>query len=688
MTTDNNVLNYDQFLLYKSDFEDVKDIGNGRFGETALIKSKEPIGEKSLFVKRTIVSTDGKVPDQKHFLKEIEFFFTVRPHPCFTKFYGFLLEPSAIVVEYCKNGSLQMIWDLCKRKRAPAGWNNTARAKAVFGIAAALQHLHSYGAIHRYLSLTNVLVDDNFEVRLSDFGFAKMPYDATRMSEIASKPIYTAPEALVSTDYDETVDVYAYSIVAYQLLTGREPYDIKKASSFAFNDSVLKGLRPSLPDDMDHEIAKVLQFCWDQDPEKRPTFLDILRFFHTYTKPLLPDVDQSAYVSYIESILSSTNIKEEDKDFFFSPKITEDKINLFNECLARAQKTGEAEDLYQVGRLYDIGYGVVANSYEAFDYLSQAAEKGHPMSMYYVSLYLKTGRGTDVDLEKSNELIIKASDLGYSLASLEYGKRLRDGTGFDHPRPKDALEKFKELADPPNEIKEAMFEYGILLIRPPEVPRGSDQKITANTKEGIKYLLESSEKGYIPAQMYYAKALIDGTGVDKNVDEAIKIYQRAATQNVPVALNNLGNCYEEAKLGFPKDLKKAAQYYRKAAELGFPDAMSRYAILLNRGDAGEKDIITAAHYFQKAADLGVRAACHNYASFLQNGTANVMQNIPKAIEYYDKAGYALSYYRIGDIYLQGIGGVDRDIDEAIVYFQKSAKLGNKQAEAKLKELTE
>lgn len=683
----NDQYNIEQFLLEINDFRIVKEIAYGIHGEVDLIERETPTGEKNQYIQRRIVGSEKFAPDSGRFLKEINFFFIVRPHPCIVKFYGYFFNPCSIVVEYVQNGSLQEMFKKMQEGTAPKEWDDTARAKAIFGLTAAMQHLHSYNIVHRDLNLKNILLDDNYEIKLTDFGLAKL--DDTQMSAIHSQPIYTAPEAFCLNEekpnYDETVDIYAFGIILYQIITGKEPYE--KYKPHEFPQLVIDGLRPQIPTDIDSDIQKLLKCCWDGNPENRPTSIDILRFFYAHKAPLLPETKLKEYKSYVDSVLLSTNINEDEKDFFLSPVATESRQKKFQEILNDANTSNNLEDLYKLACLYDTGYGTLVDPATAFEYYSQAASKGHLQSMYKVSKYLRTGRGTTIDLKKSNEILKECSDQGYEEAKLEYAKRILKGIGFDHPKPKDALELFEELSNEPHKMKEAMFECSLLLLRPPKVSDEPDQKITFDKDRGVNYLKESAEKGYIPAQQEYAGLLLEGKLVPQNIEEGISIYKTTAEQGAPMALYVIGNCYELGKFGFEKSMKKAITYYEKAANKNLPLAMARLANIFEKGIGVEQDLFSASHYYQMAAEMGQRDACHKYANFLLEGIGSVKMNILEAIEYYKKAGKPASYYKLGEIYLGG-SGVVRDIELAKEYYQKAADMGYKAAQQELDKINE
>lgn len=96
-------------------------------------------------------------------------------------------------------------------------------------VARAVDHLHSHGVIHRDLKPSNILVDEEGQPYVSDFGLAKVRWpgsDMTATGVIAGTPSYMAPEQAAghSADVSPATDVYSLGAILYELLTGRPPF--------------------------------------------------------------------------------------------------------------------------------------------------------------------------------------------------------------------------------------------------------------------------------------------------------------------------------------------------------------------------------------------------------------------------------------------------------------------------------
>ncbi|CAL4938480.1 unnamed protein product [Urochloa decumbens] len=195
-------------------------IGNG--GNSRVYRGSLACGEQ-VAIKLSKASAEAS----KDFLREVDII-TKLQHSRIVPLIGVCVEgPSLIsVYSYLPRGSLEDNLHGVRSKPAMS-WEN--RYKAALGIAEALSYVHSGGArpvIHRDVKSSNILLTEEFEPQLSDFGLAIWaPTNPTSVthSDVVGTFGYLAPEYFMYGKVTDKVDVYAFGVVLLELLSGRKP---------------------------------------------------------------------------------------------------------------------------------------------------------------------------------------------------------------------------------------------------------------------------------------------------------------------------------------------------------------------------------------------------------------------------------------------------------------------------------
>ncbi|MFQ3535841.1 MAG: serine/threonine-protein kinase [Aggregatilineales bacterium] len=139
-------------------------------------------------------------------------------------------------------------------------------------IASALDYAHLRGVIHRDLKPANILLDEDRNTFLTDFGIARRLGETklTTPGTVVGSPTYMAPEAWRGEDPSPETDVYSLGIIFYQLLTGRAPFEetktVRLMNMHLFErPPALRSLRP----DLDERFDAIVNFALAKDRTQR-----------------------------------------------------------------------------------------------------------------------------------------------------------------------------------------------------------------------------------------------------------------------------------------------------------------------------------------------------------------------------------------------------------------------------------
>jgi len=151
------------------------------------------------------------------------------------------------------------------------------------GIVKGMEYLHSKCLIYRDLKPANIGFDNiNDKIKIFDFGLARISPShhghntsicGHRMTRKIGTPKYMAPEiARGDTNYCLSVDVYSFSILFWELMTNRVPFEKMDNDSKLSDKIASKSIRPSLKHVKLSSLKDLIEICWSNNPDDRPTF--------------------------------------------------------------------------------------------------------------------------------------------------------------------------------------------------------------------------------------------------------------------------------------------------------------------------------------------------------------------------------------------------------------------------------
>ncbi|KAM5574782.1 BRASSINOSTEROID INSENSITIVE 1-associated receptor kinase 1 [Rosa sericea] len=211
---------------------------------------------------------------------------------------GFCMTPTErlLVYPYMSNGSVASCLRERPESQSPLDWQK--RKRIALGSARGLAYLHDHcdpKIIHRDVKAANILLDEEFEAVVGDFGLAKlMDYKDTHVTTAVRGTIgHIAPEYLSTGKSSEKTDVFGYGVMLLELITGQRAFDLARLAN---DDDVMlldwvKGLLKDRKlealvdadlqgDYIDEEVEQLIQvalLCTSGSPGERPKMSEVVR---------------------------------------------------------------------------------------------------------------------------------------------------------------------------------------------------------------------------------------------------------------------------------------------------------------------------------------------------------------------------------------------------------------------------
>ncbi|KAI4378826.1 hypothetical protein MLD38_016254 [Melastoma candidum] len=280
---------YDELLAATSGFDFENMVGKG--GCSRVYRGCLPDG-KELAVK--VLKPSEHV--LKEFVMEIEVITSLH-HSNVISLFGYCYENDNLILAYdfLHRGSLEENLHGNKKNLDAFGWRE--RYKVAMGMAKALNYMHNgvdQPVIHKDVKSSNILLADDFEPQLSDFGLACRIPDLSCQStsdDVAGTFGYLAPEYFMHGKVSDKIDVYAFGVVILELLSGRRPIDgeslkgqeslVMWANPILKTGKVSQLLDPNLGSNYDHEqigrMVLAATLCIRRLPWNRPQISTILK---------------------------------------------------------------------------------------------------------------------------------------------------------------------------------------------------------------------------------------------------------------------------------------------------------------------------------------------------------------------------------------------------------------------------
>merc|ERR1740130_951281 len=258
-------------------YEPLEIVGKGSFGTVQRIRRKS---DRRVFVWKVL--DYGKMSEkEKHLLvAEVNILREFR-HPHIVRYYDRIIDKGRtkiyIVMEYCAGGDLAAYIKKCRREKRRI--DEAVIWKVFLQTSLALHDCHSRKegtVLHRDLKPANIFLDANHNVKLGDFGLARvLGSDSLFARTHVGTPYYMSPEQISKKSYNEKSDVWALGCILYEMACLQVPFEAANEAQLA--TKIKAGRIHKIPSSYSDSIARIIYSMIQVDMTKRPQIMDLLR---------------------------------------------------------------------------------------------------------------------------------------------------------------------------------------------------------------------------------------------------------------------------------------------------------------------------------------------------------------------------------------------------------------------------
>ncbi|AMH94277.1 polysaccharide/polyol phosphate ABC transporter ATP-binding protein [methanogenic archaeon ISO4-H5] len=416
-------------------------------------------------------------------------------------------------------------------------------------------------------------------------------------------------------------------------------------------------------------------------------------------------------IEYYKNAADSGNNEAKLRYALLSGKANSSK--LFDEKYNEIAKNGSIIDRYNYAKLLLKTSWTLSDRAQAFNAFKNVADEGLPNAMYQVALMYKDGVGTNIDhnlmfdyLEKATtcffvpaitllaklysegvlieiddkkafNLYLKAAYLGDKSSQFEVASRYREGLGCEVN--KELSERFYTIYYSENIQNEEVYLADKILIG----------ELAGNIQDAINYYISSFNKGNVQAAIKLISLYYSGQLNNKNLlDIILKRLTVIAKSGNSSICYKLGEIYSDDRIYF-KDFELSKYWFDKAIDYRDPNSEKIMAERYRDGREVQQDIKKAVELFRDGAKQGNIQCLFSLLPLISNsGPAEnqiLFEECLKQLERFAENGNAEAAYKLGSIYLDGLG-LEKNIVQAVKWFQRGSDLGHVWSKMRLAEV--
>ena len=263
-----------------TDFEILKELGSGSFGNVYLVRHKETKAEYA--IKAIDKRNKTNQEEKPYFRREVEVMYKIH-HPNVVKLFGHFEDNNYcyFIMEYISKGNVYNLLPTDKKKRL----STKICASIIKDVISAVYFLHNMKPpiIHRDIKPENVLLSEGLVAKLTDFGWSNYIQEGEKRTTVCGTPIYLAPEILEEKAHNEAVDIWCIGVLLFELVTAQVPFQGNDIDTL--KENILK-LKITWPKDINTDAKNLIMKILKLDPKQRLPLEDMLK--HPFITKYVP----------------------------------------------------------------------------------------------------------------------------------------------------------------------------------------------------------------------------------------------------------------------------------------------------------------------------------------------------------------------------------------------------------------
>lgn len=311
-------------------YKKIKKLGDGSFGIALLVKSREDDRYYAMKVIK-IDSMDKK--QMKDAINEVNLLKAMK-HPNIISYKESFIEKSYlwIVMDYADDGDLYKKIEVQKELGKYISENQIL--DWFVQMAFATKHIHDHRILHRDLKTQNIFMNKNGQIKLGDFGIARVLQHTSDWAKTAiGTPYYLSPEIWQNMPYNQKSDVWSLGCILYEMVTLKHAFDATNIKGLVLK--ILRNNYPEIPKQYSKDLKDLISSMLIKDPVKRPSINKVLEmdFLRVPLSKMYLDVTEKEAIE-VDQLARRVSIKAPTPDLVeesHSRKVLFDKSNLSKE---------------------------------------------------------------------------------------------------------------------------------------------------------------------------------------------------------------------------------------------------------------------------------------------------------------------------------------------------------------------